>query len=118
MNADELRRLSADAAERKKREAQDAQRKAAEEKQKRQREYYERCWEHARKIVMELDATVRKAASESRREVHLYSLNSSNEMPVKVRCVRGIFSHVTDPCKKHHYSYQLPDYAQYVYNMY
>jgi hypothetical protein len=33
-----------------------------------------------------------------------------------VWCVRRIFSSVTDPCKTHRYSYQIPDYAQYVYD--
>jgi hypothetical protein len=118
MNADDLRRLTQDATERAKHEEQEALKRAAENEQLASKYLYEAHWATAREAVAELETTLRKAASEGTRELHVYSFNSSKEFPATVTCVRRLFSYdqITKGCKDHRYSYRVPDYAQYVYD--
>lgn len=117
MNADELRRLSQQAADRKKQESLDAARKDAELQQRRKMMGIEHEWAKAREAVATLEAKVREAANKGERALHVYSFDSTDECPVTVTCVKRLFSYdqITKGCKDHRYSYQVPDYAQYVY---
>jgi hypothetical protein len=60
---------------------------------------------------------LRNAASKGESELRsFYSFQSYEELPITVSCVKRLFHQAGDPCKTHRYSYQVPDYAQYVYN--
>ena len=107
MNAEDLRRLSNEAIERKARNERESEqnRRAQEAKESRQHE-----WANAAQAVADLNDNVRKAANQGKFETVVYRTWRFN---VTSHCKKHW---LTRECKGHSYDYSVPDYAQFVFN--